>query len=202
MDHINEKEDSLAERYASIILQSSQNAVNLLQNLLEWARSQTDKMEFAPKHFELAHLVEQTLTELRHFADQKSIKFLSDIQEHLSVFADKDLTGTVIRNLASNAIKFTKEGGSVHISARKTSEEIIVSVKDNGVGIDPKRMEGLFRIDANVSTPGTNKEKGTGLGLILSKEFVEKHGGRIWVESAEGKGSTFSFALPYFKQAE
>ena len=196
MDQMNKKDYDRIERYASIILQSSQNALDLLKNLLEWARSQTDKMQFAPEHFELAHLIEQTLTELKPPADQKSIKLRNDIHEDILVFADKNMTGTVIRNLVSNAIKFTMEGSAVDISARKTPEEIIVSVKDNGVGIDSKRIEGLFRIDANVSTPGTNNEKGTGLGLILCKEFVEKHGGRIWVESEEGKGSEFCFSLP------
>jgi len=196
MDQINEKDYSEAERHAAIILRSSQNAVDLIQNLLDWAGSQTDKMEFAPGHFELAHLIEQTLTEQKSAADQKSIKLLNDIQEQLPVFANKNMTGTVIRNLVSNAIKFTREGGAVHISAQKASEEIIVRVKDNGVGIDSKRIEGLFSIDANLSTPGTNKEKGTGLGLILCKEFVEKHGGKIWVESEAGKGSEFYFTLP------
>jgi PAS domain S-box-containing protein len=196
INQINEKDYDGIERYASIILQSSQNAVELLKNLLEWALSQSDMIEFAPVQLELTHLIEQTLSELRHFADQKSIKLLNDIQGHLSVFADKNMTGTVIRNLVTNAIKFTREGGAVHISAQNTPKEIIVSVKDNGVGIDSTKIEGLFRLDANVSTPGTNKEKGTGLGLILCKEFVKKHGGRIWVESEAGKGSEFSFSLP------
>ncbi|MDZ7777048.1 MAG: ATP-binding protein [Bacteroidales bacterium] len=101
-----------------------------------------------------------------------------------------------MRNLISNAIKFTRQGGEIKISAEKSAKEILVSVSDNGIGIAPGRIEKLFRIDENDSTPGTNKEKGTGLGLILCKEFVEKHGGRIWVESVENKGTVFTFTLP------
>ncbi len=103
---------------------------------------------------------------------------------------------TVLRNLISNAIKFTNESGKVTIGYKLMDNTVELYVKDNGVGMNKQQIEKLFKIEENVSTPGTNKEKGTGLGLILCKEFVEKHKGRIWVESEEGKGSTFSFTLP------
>jgi len=105
------------------------------------------------------------------------------------------MINTVLRNLISNAIKFTHPGGKIIVSAEEIQNEIKVSVSDNGVGIPKNSIEKLFRIDENYSTPGTQKEKGTGLGLILCKDFIEKHGGKIWVESDEGKGSTFSFTL-------
>jgi len=103
---------------------------------------------------------------------------------------------TVLRNLISNAIKFTNESGKVTIGYKLMDNTVELYVKDTGIGMNKQQIEKLFKIEENVSTPGTNKEKGTGLGLILCKEFVEKHKGRIWVESEEGKGSTFSFTLP------
>jgi signal transduction histidine kinase len=106
------------------------------------------------------------------------------------------MIGTVFRNLISNAIKFTMQGGEVIISAVEKQNEIIFSVRDTGVGIPKNNIGKLFRIDQNYSTTGTNKEKGTGLGLILCKDFIEKHGGKIWVESEEKIGSTFFFSLP------
>jgi two-component system sensor histidine kinase/response regulator len=105
------------------------------------------------------------------------------------------MLSTVLRNLISNAIKFSGNKGKIKISAKKSCEEIIVSVSDNGVGIVPERLEKLFRLDESESTQGTNNEKGTGLGLILCKEFVEKHGGKIWAQSKPGKGTTFYFTL-------
>ncbi len=136
---------------------------------------------------------------IENIADQKSITIKNDVPESLIIFADKSMISTVLRNLISNAIKFTREGGEVVVSARQNPKDILVSIKDNGIGIAPGRAKQLFSFDTNISTPGTNKEKGTGLGLILSKEFVEKHGGSIWVESEEGKGSTFYFTLPVRK---
>ncbi len=190
------------DKYAGIIWHSSRRAMSLLTNLLEWVRTQTGKIEFNPEFFELVNYIKENVVFYDDIAVQKSITINMDIPHKLIVFADKQMINTVMRNLISNAIKFTREGGEVIISTRKTPKETIVSVRDNGLGIAPDRMEKLFRIDTNVSTPGTNKEKGTGLGLILCKEFVEKHGGSIWVESEEGKGSTFSFTLPCFAQAE
>jgi len=105
------------------------------------------------------------------------------------------MISTILRNLISNAIKFTNQGGEIAISAEKTAKEIFISVSDNGMGIAPERLEKLFSIGKSDSTLGTNKEKGTGLGLILCKEFVESHGGKIWVESKQGKGSTFYVTL-------
>ena len=116
----------------------------------------------------------------------------------MMVFADKTMISTIIRNLLSNAIKFTNSGGQVKISSQQIDDEMLVSVSDNGVGIKKEAIPNLFMIAESKSTSGTDKETGTGLGLILCQEFVTKHGGRIWAESVEGVGSTFKFTLPNF----
>jgi signal transduction histidine kinase len=127
---------------------------------------------------------------------QKSIAIQKQLPHNLPVFADFYMISTVLRNLISNAIKFTRSGGEIIVSAAETATEIVVSVKDKGVGISKERIEKIFSIGESESTPGTAKEKGTGLGLILCKEFVEKHDGKLWVESMIEKGTTFTFAIP------
>ncbi len=190
------------DKFAGIITKSSKQAMDLLSNLLEWAYSQTGKMAFDQEQIVLNTLIKKGLLLFDNIAAQKSITIKNDVPESLIIFADKSMISTVIRNLISNAIKFTREGGEVVVSARQNPEEVQVSVKDNGIGIAPGRAKQLFSFDTNISTPGTNKEKGTGLGLILCKEFIEKHGGSLWVESDEGKGSTFSFTLPCSNRPE
>ncbi len=202
VEQVKEKDYENIYKYAGIIRQSSQLAMDLLTNLLEWSRAQTGRMDYSPEHFDLAHFIKENLRIFNDIVGQKSITITKDLPNDVVVFADKSMLSTVIRNLISNAVKFTREGGEVIVLARQTPEETIVSVRDNGLGIAPGRIDKLFRIDTNASTPGTNNEKGTGLGLILCKEFVEKHGGRIWVDSEEGKGSTFCFTLPYTTKSE
>ena len=170
--------------------------MDLLTNLLEWSRSQTGKIEFKPEYFELVGFIEETIPVFVDIAKQKSIIIKRSLPYNILGFADKHMISTVLRNLIFNAIKFTKTGGEIIVSAQREQNDVIVSVKDNGVGITKERLDKLFRIDESESTPGTNNEQGTGLGLILCKEFVEKHGGRIWVESEENKGTVFSFTLP------
>jgi len=195
-EQLKEKDYENIDEYANLIKQSSQNAYDLLMNLLEWARSQTGKLEFSPEYFEMVVFVNQTILPFNNLAAQKSIVIKTDLPNMLPVYADKHMVSTVIRNLISNAIKFTRPGGAITIKAKKQHNEILISVSDNGVGISKNRTENLFRIDQNTSTAGTANEQGTGLGLILCKEFVEKHKGRIWVESEENSGSTFTFTLP------
>ena len=120
----------------------------------------------------------------------------SRVEEDLFIFADKNMINTVLRNLLSNAIKFTHRFGKVKISAEINSKEVTISVKDTGIGIPEENIKELFRIDSKYSRPGTDKEQGTGLGLKLSKEFVEMQGGKIWVESIVNKGSEFIFSIP------
>lgn len=197
MDQINEKNYDGIDVYAKIIEQSSQRAMDLLMNLLEWSRSHTGRIVFNPENFELVGLIEENKMLFDAIANQKNITIIKDLPPEIMVFADKPMISTVLRNLISNAIKFTIQGGEINILAKKKANEILVCVSDNGIGIATSRLEKLFRIDESDSTSGTNNEKGTGLGLILFKEFVEKHGGKIWAESEYEKGSAFYFNLVF-----
>jgi PAS domain S-box-containing protein len=196
-EQVSEKNYDNVDKYAKIIGQSSKRAMDLLMNLLEWSRAQTGRMEFSPENFDLVHFINEIMLLHENIVAQKSITLKKYFPPGLKVFADKQMISTVMRNLLSNAVKFTRQGGEITISAEKRAKEIVVSVSDNGIGIAPDRIEKLFRIDESDSTPGTNNENGTGLGLVLCKEFVEKHGGRIWADSKQGGGSKFCFTIPY-----
>jgi len=196
VDQLKERDYAGLEEYANILLQSSQRAMNLVINLLDWSRTQTDRMDFNPEYFELVDFVNETILTFKGIATQKSITIHQSLPDFIPVYADKQMINTVLRNLISNAVKFTRQGGEVTILAARKQGEVSISVKDNGVGISKNRIEKLFRIDESESTKGTANEQGTGLGLILCKEFVEKHGGRIWVESAIDTGSAFTFTIP------
>ena len=197
---ISEKDYEGIKKYATIIQESSQQALDLLVNLLEWSRSQTGKMLFTPEDVDVAFLISQSVGVLIGAAQQKQIAVHKQMPANLVVRADNAMVNTILRNLISNAIKFTNPGGSIVISAERNAEELLISVADNGVGINQVSIDKLFRIEETYSTLGTQKEKGSGLGLLLCKEFVEKHGGRIWVESEVGKGSTFRFTIPLKKE--
>ena len=165
---------------------------------MTWSRSQSGVIKHLPEKLHLKILLFETMFDLQGQADKKNIIVLDDISENELIFADKNMLATVLRNLISNAIKFTSNGGSIIISSKKqeNSNFLEISVEDTGVGIPKNTIDDLFRIDKNTSTRGTEDETGTGLGLILCKEFVEKHNGKIWIESEEGKGSTFLFTIP------
>jgi len=195
IEEIPEKDYEKIEEYAKLIEQSSQQTMSLLTNLLEWSRANTGSIAYYPDFIELNVLIEENKTLLDFVAAQKGITIKTKLSQNLTVYAYKPMISTVLRNLISNAIKFTNRGGEIIVAADKMGEEIIVSVSDNGIGISHERLEKIFRIDENNSTPGTNKEKGTGLGLILCKEFIEKHGGKIWVESEQGMGTVFYFTV-------
>lgn len=182
--------------YAGIIKRSSQRVLSLLTNLMEWSRSQTGRMEFNPEYVEIVELIREATELLNDSTLQKSITISSELPHNAPVFADKEMIGTILRNLISNAIKYTHPGGTIVVSTEQKPDECLVSVRDNGIGIKKDDIEKLFRIDVSHSRKGTKDERGTGLGLILCKEFVEKHGGKIWAESEEGKGSTFCFTIP------
>ncbi|HPD94616.1 MAG: tetratricopeptide repeat-containing sensor histidine kinase [Bacteroidales bacterium] len=176
-----------------------QNTFNLLENLLQWAKSQRGTISFEPVKIDLRLLATATCKLLNQQAEDKSIKLVNHIPENMYIQADYNMISTVIRNLVSNAIKFTPKGGEVRIEAELTADNdfVRIAVKDNGGGISEDTQSKLFSITGNVSTLGTENEIGTGLGLILCKEFVEKHNGKIWVESEVGKGSSFYFTIPH-----
>ncbi len=200
MEKVKNKDIKGIEGYSNLIFNSSNKAMDLLMNLMEWSRSQTGMMELNPEHFDMVDCINKKTVLYYEIASQKSISIKNILPHNISVFADNDMVSTVLRNLISNAIKFTKPGGEIIVSAIEKQNEIIISVSDNGVGISKKNIEKLFRIDQSYSTTGTNMETGTGLGLILCKEFVEKHNGKIWVESEEERGSTFYFTLPHYNK--
>jgi two-component system sensor histidine kinase/response regulator len=196
---------STIEQYAGMINFSSRQVLNLLENLLEWARLQRGQMPFNPSSIVLKEVANETIDLLKENANLKEISLFNHIPDDLIVHADENMIKALIRNLLSNAIKFTSSKGKVELFAvANTSENnghVEVSVLDNGMGINKENIKKLFNIGTNYAARGTKNEKGTGLGLILCKEFVEKHGGRIWVESdadpqSENKGSTFKFTLP------
>jgi signal transduction histidine kinase len=175
------------------------NLFSLLENLLEWSRSQTGNIEFKPEVFDLNELVKENHALLAAQAKNKQLNLQFTSEGVAAVNAHRHSVNTVIRNLISNAIKFTPEGGSVTIRALRQGESYRFEVKDTGVGMAEDVLKKLFRIDVKYSTQGTANEKGTGLGLILCKDFIEKNGGTIGVESQPGVGSTFFFILPAFQ---
>ena len=195
VEQIQEKNYEGIEEYAEIIQKSSMRVFDLLMNLLEWSRSQTGRMEFSPEYVEMVALINEVIELLSDSAHQKSITIHRELPRNMIAFIDKAMISTILRNLISNAIKFTRPDGQIIISAELKKDKVIIAISDNGVGIKNENIEKLFRIDENHSMPGTLKEKGTGLGLILCKEFIEKHGGEIWVESEVGRGSTFYFSV-------
>lgn len=184
------------EQYAGIIISSAQHTFELLENLLDWARMQQGRIPFEPKPLLFNDIVHSEFERLKETANKKSISLIDGNQGNIILTADENMLRAVIRNLISNAIKFTMKTGFVKVSAELREEYIHIMVSDSGIGINPETTDKLFKIETSFTTRGTENEKGTGLGLLLCKEFIEKHGGEIWVESEKGKGSTFSFSLP------
>ena len=175
---------------------SATNLYQLLENLLEWSMLHRGVTQFEPKIAQLLPLVERCQDIIVDSASQKEIEVKVDIPETLKVEADIRMLLTIIRNLLTNAVKFTPRGGNVSISASVEEKHFVtIAVKDTGIGISTDMLKKIFLIDTNNNTKGTEGEVSTGLGLILCKEFVEKHGGKIWVTSEEGKGSTFYFTV-------
>jgi signal transduction histidine kinase len=199
---INSTEYSTEEVRKAIhaIYDTSQKTYSLLKNLLEWARSQNGKIDFIPENVNLRGIVLDSITSVENQANQKKISIQSCISDKTLVFADRNLLTTILRNLLSNAVKFTPLKGKIFVNELELTDFIEISVTDTGIGISPENIQKLFKIENKQSTPGTANEKGTGLGLLLCKEFAERQSGKIWVESQINKGSTFKFTIP--KQAQ
>ena len=197
---VQDNPDENIKKYATIINNTSHEMYALLENILDWSRSQRDKVAFNPEVFDLYSSVVNIYTLLEINALQKNIELVNLVEKDTPIFADKDLVLTILRNLLSNAIKFTHEKGQVTVSAHYEQDYIEVWVADNGIGISKKDVEKLFRVDVNYSSSGTSSEKGTGLGLLLCKDFIEMHEGNIWVESTINAGSIFKFTLPINKE--
>jgi len=178
------------------LYKSSMRVFALLENLLEWAKLQQGLLICSPSPYLLKEIVRTSLDFVHSLADQKEITLRDETPSDVIVNIDPPLIGTVIRNLLSNALKFSNRGGHVLVTARQEGGMVTVSVQDDGVGMDQETLAKLFSLDNKITRPGTEGETSTGLGLVLCKEFVEKHGGRIWAKSSPGQGTTFSFTLP------
>jgi PAS domain S-box-containing protein len=189
-------EESEIKEFINQIYISSTNSLKLLDNLLQWAKSQTGGIIAMPEHLDIANLALETIGLLKSAANNKKIKIRSDLQPGCIAFADGYMVRTILRNLVSNAIKFTYPGGEIGIKTTISENNIRIDISDNGMGIRTIDQELIFKVDQKFKTLGTANEQGTGLGLILCKEFVDKNAGEIGLESMEGKGSTFFFTLP------
>lgn len=178
------------------IKEATENAYNLVINLLEWSRLQLNRIVLKPATINLYELASVEMTVLNAQAKSKQIKLKIDLPEDLQAYADENMIRMVLRNLISNAIKFTYQGGEILIRSNLLPKFVDIEIKDNGIGISQENIQKLFKVNQQVVNQGTDKEKGTGLGLILCKEFIEKNNGKIWVESKLGTGSSFHILLP------
>lgn len=192
-EYNNEKREYLIK---SIYI-SADNAFKLIDNLLNWSRSQSDGLEFIPTNISLKTSLDETVKALDGQIKQKDINVIDTISDKTKIYADKNMLETTLRNLISNAIKFTPRGGEVKVNAEQNNDNMILTVSDNGIGMDRETLDNIFNISEKTSSYGTENETGTGLGLILCKEFIEKHGGDIWVDSELGQGSSFHVAIPF-----
>lgn len=192
----NQYDNEEIESFAKNIYDVAISANNLLDDLLLWSTSHYGKLPFEPQIIEFNNICAQTISHLKSQAEKKQIKIKISSPENNVLWADENMLKTVFRNLVSNAIKFSNNGGEIEISAEKYPSNTLITFSDNGVGIEDDEQKKLFEISHNISNIGTMGEKGTGLGLILCKEFIEKHKGKIWVESKVGIGSKFKFTLP------
>ena len=191
------------ENYVNIASSSANKTLDLLDNLLTWTMSQNKAKSFSPVRINLHGLIKEETESFTIAARQKKIKLNYYFEPNLDVNADLQMVKTIIRNLISNAIKYSHTGGEINISAKVYTQWVEIEISDTGVGISNEAQRKLFKMDTFQSTVGTNNEKGTGLGLIICKEFVEIHGGNIWIESNtdehwQDKGSRFKFTLPQY----
>jgi len=198
-EDLEEGEYDDAKEHARIIHKTSKNTYDLITNLLNWARVQRGKIQPDLADIDLRELMDEVCSMTSNMAESKSIDIEINADASLKAYADKNLIRTILTNLVNNALKFTHANGRIILSAWREQNMVMVSVADNGIGIPPETLPKLFREDESVTTWGTNREKGTGLGLLVCKELVELQGGKIWVESEEGKGTAFYFTIPLGK---
>jgi len=175
---------------------STKMAHSLLENLLSWSRIQNGAIDFKPMEISILEIVNRIAAHSKASAERKNIKIYQSVALDIKVYADPDMTDTILRNLVSNAVKFTYAGGEIHISAAINKGFAEISVKDTGIGIKQEDIDKLLKIDNKFKREGTEGEQGTGLGLLLCNEFVEKNRGKMWIESKADQGTIFSFTLP------
>jgi PAS domain S-box-containing protein len=199
IETIKSTELAKSEKYLRLMNSSAKNTLILLDNLLNWAKSQTGQIKIKSEKINLPSIVLDILEQSNSIAKAKNISLNQTESDEIEVHSDKNMLKIVLRNLISNAIKFTNQGGKIDVFVTPKQNQVVITISDNGVGINDETCKKLFNISTNISTSGTVSEKGSGLGLVLCKEFVEKLGGNLWVESEEGKGSDFKFTLPLNK---
>ncbi len=199
-DLILEKFDTLSKedirKYVMAMNNSSNNGFNLLKNLLDWSRAESDKITYTPEKINLSQIIDFIAQALQYAAQNKNIKIILDYEQNTTVVTDENMIKTVLRNLISNAIKFSYKNGEIKISIINEKLQYVVQIKDDGIGISEENQQIIFAANSNFTQRGTSNEKGTGLGLNICKEFISRWKGRIWVESSLGQGSTFSFSIP------
>ncbi|WP_158974128.1 PAS domain-containing sensor histidine kinase [Cellulophaga sp. L1A9] len=195
-DAIKEEDVSSLSEYVSLIKTTSNSTLSLLENLLTWSNSQKEHVNSQKEKLNIQNLIEEVQEFIKQLAKTKDIAIKEPVLEGLEIYSDEKMLKTILRNLLSNAVKFTRSGGDIGVSVVKKQDTLEFIVSDTGVGMSAKVCERLFEVGTNVSSRGTANEMGSGFGLVLCKEFVEKLGGQIWVESQEGKGSDFKFTLP------
>jgi signal transduction histidine kinase len=188
-------EDVKRKYLLGVVYESSKSLFKLLENLLEWARSQTGSINYEPEKFDLNELIVTNISLVENLVLEKNLKMKHNFNPETIVFADKNMINTVIRNLITNAIKFTETGG-ITVETKQDKDYTRVNIIDTGIGISPDKLDKIFEVLSSKSTPGTRGESGTGIGLIICREFIEKHGGSISVSSEPGKGSVFYFTIP------
>jgi len=177
----------------------SKNLMVLLENLLEWSKVHTGQMNFNPEIISVKEKSVSVIRNLSIYAEKKKINLYDGVDTDINIFADNNMLSSILQNLVSNAIKFTPENGEISIKTKVEGTNIIFSVCDTGIGIAKEHIGKLFNTGDHYTTKGTNNEKGSGLGLLLCREFVEMHNGKIWAENNENKGTTFYFTIPLTK---
>ena len=202
LNNFNDFNNDEIKQSIEIIYNSADDQLELLENLLYWSRTQRGKIQFNPKKNDLYEIINKNFDLLQMNAKRKNINLINELSTTHNIIADYDMIMAILRNLISNAIKFSNSNNFIRVSAKENNEYTEISVMDNGVGISKEDINRLFRIDVHHSTTGTSEEQGSGLGLILCKEFVESHKGQIWVESemenlpaGKAGGSIFKFTI-------
>lgn len=197
-DNFEKMEKDELQKFLHLMEKNSISVYNLLDNLLEWSRSQRGLIQFNPVIIDFHYIVNNLFQLLKFTAEDKKINLVNEVPREFLVNADVNMLTTIIRNLATNAVKFTTENGAVSIGVvdDESGKFCKIYIRDTGIGMNEEIISKLFKSQESFTTAGTANEKGSGLGLMLAKEFVEKHGGKIWVESEIGKGSTFWFTIP------
>jgi signal transduction histidine kinase len=196
IEKVNDDTFTESEKFLTIINSSATNTLILLDNLLNWAKYQTGKINFKPVKIVFSNIILEVLKLEKSIAKAKNISLNYFTADEIEVYADENMLKIILRNLISNAIKFTKPGGEIRVFAILLKDWVEITISDNGIGINEEKLKELFNTSSNSSTTGTANEKGSGLGLMLCKDFIETHKGKIWAESKEGKGSEFKFTLP------